>query len=613
MNAKTGTTDISGSRASLPIWVCVQAVVVALLFRADVFGTVVLVAVFAVTGWMFAQRGIGFSGYAVATAITAVGTYTIERLVGPDHLSPWLVALCFGCGLALSWWIAKGSNIAGQLLAECEIPALVTSFLLTFRWPQQSALDYLALFKFEDNASWVGIASQTMLTDSRPTVTGFGAFVLRAVMAGVSVGRFGFEESAKLSDSYIVVGISYQLLIFLAATFAGISLARLVPGSQRTLRIVLATSGSALAYVLLGLPLSTGHLTFIGSLVFLWAYVTLPQQLGEAARKIMFVRFALLLGAVGMWWPLAPVAMVVVVVQEAQEDWFRRLMTRIRTVNSTLPIVVILLICAVLSAIVLAAVTSLPLGIRDFFAVKGGLQPLPQNLLPLGLFGVAMLFIWRSERRGVESWILITTTATSYALLLALAAQFVGPDYAINYSPAKLLLLVAIFLGPFSLCIPAFVLRQRNGLLPIALVGCLVVSQGWLVSSWSLNNPRTVVPPTWGRSLLDITDVDQATVFCLTSQQDRRMEAYECSRHASALTNFDYEAGAAWRHMILFPGGPDVANQERVNLIADGIRSEIAENRRVVFLNLDAQFDVAEVDQWWIPGLPRTRDELVTP
>jgi hypothetical protein len=265
------------------------------------------------------------------------------------------------------------------------------------------------------------------------------------------------------------------------------------------------------------------------------------------------------------------------------------------------------------SALTLLAITSLPLGIRDFFAVKGGLQPLPQNLLPLGLFGVGVLYVWRSARHGVENWTLITASIAAYALLLAIGSQFVGPDYAINYSPAKLLLLVAVFLGPFILTIPAFLLRQRGGMLTVVLVGCLVISQGWLVSTWSLNNPRAVAPPVWGAALLDITDVDQASVFCLTSQPERRMEAYECSRHASALTNFNYDAAAAWRHMILFPGEPDPANQERVKLIGDRIRSEMAANRSVVLLNLDPQFEIAEVDRWWIQDLPRTRDELVSP
>lgn len=255
----------------------------------------------------------------------------------------------------------------------------------------------------------------------------------------------------------------------------------------------------------------------------------------------------------------------------------------------------------------------LPLSVRGFFEVKGGLQPLPSNLVPLGLFGAALLVAWGGHHRMGEGWVVILLTVVLYAFGLVISARFVGPDYAVNYSPAKLLLLVPVLLSPIMLSLPAFLLRERNGWSAAGLVLALALSQGWLVSSWSLNSPRAVAPPAWGQALLNTVDVDQATVLCLTAVPERRMEAYECSRHATALTNFDFNSGAAWRHMLLFPGAPSAEGEERVAIIRNGIAEEISRGGEVVFLSIDPEFLTAPEDVWWMADLPRSEDTSTLP
>jgi hypothetical protein len=314
-----------------------------------------------------------------------------------------------------------------------------------------------------------------------------------------------------------------------------------------------------------------------------------------------------------MWWPLIPVALAIPLAHEAQAPWARQIAGKVWT-SSKARLVGVgagLVVLAALGGKIL--VDFLPLGFRDFFQVKGGLQPLPPNLLLLGLIGIVLLFIWRESGSIRESWFLMMAVAASYTCLLALSSQFIGPDYAMNYSPSKLLLLFAILSAPFVVSLPLYLLRQYGGLAVMGVAACLVVAQGWSVSSWTLNSPRAVAPPVWGNSVLSVVDSDEATVLCYSPAAERRLEAYECTRHATSLTNFDPAASAAWRHMMLFPGPTNPENDARVALIKEGVSRAISQNRPVVLLALSPELPMSEADSWWLSTIQFSREEQVTP
>lgn len=604
---------VSGSWPAAVSLALLQALSVGLMLRAGSVATVLVVASLTIFFTYTVRRGVGLVALASAVVVSSVGLYGTEKLFGPENLSKWILVAFLIIGCAVTAGVTRKVRFDHLRLFDCELPAILTAFVLAFRWPQRTPLEFLGLLKFEDNASWLGWASQFLGTKPTPLATGFGGAVLESVLAAVSLSRTGVTGSGQLSDAYVVVGLTYQLLIFMAAAFAGITIARLVPTSSSAKRILAAVGGSSLAYVLLGLPLSVGHMTFIGALLFLWAFMTLPQETSTRSVPSSILGGIVLVGAAGMWWPLIPVALAIPLAHEAQAPWARQIAGKVWT-SSKARLVGVgagLVVLAALGGKIL--VDFLPLGFRDFFQVKGGLQPLPPNLLLLGLIGIVLLFIWRESGSIRESWFLMMAVAASYTCLLALASQFIGPDYAMNYSPSKLLLLFAILSAPFVVSLPLYLLRQYGGFSVIGVAACLVVAQGWSVSAWTLNSPRAVAPPVWGNSVLSVVDSDEATVLCYSPAAERRLEAYECTRHATSLTNFDPAASAAWRHMMLFPGPTNPENDARVALIKEGVSRAISQNRPVVLLALSPELPMSEADSWWLSTIQFSREEQVTP
>lgn len=612
MTTKT-KTFAPASWPAVAIFAVVQAATLGLLLHAGAATTLIVVALSTIFFAYTARRGVGLIALAAAAVIASGGVYGTEKLFGPESLSKWVLILFLVAGCAVTAALVRHVKFDHIRLFDSELPAIVTAFALVVRWPQRSPLEFLGLLKFEDNASWLGWASQFLGSKSTPIGTGFGGAVLESVLAAVSLSRSGMTGSGQLSDAYVVVGLTYQLLIFTAAAFAGIAIARLLPNSSSPKRTLAAVGGTALAYVLLGLPLSVGHMTFIGALVFLWAFMTLPQDPSTRSVSTSVLGGLVLVGAAGMWWPLIPVALAVPLAHEVQAPWAKRLADRVWSSGKVILVGVGVGVVVVAAVAGKAIVDFLPLGFRDFFQVKGGLQPLPPNLLLLGLIGIVLLFIWRESRPSPEPWFLVMAAAASYTCLLALASQFVGPDYAMNYSPSKLLLLFAILSAPFVLALPLYLVRHRGGLAVIGVAACLMVAQGWSVSSWSLNSPRDVPPPAWGSAVLAAVDADEATVLCYSPAAERRLEAYECTRHATSLTNFDPAASAAWRHMMLFPGPTNPENDSRIALIKEGVAREMSENRSVVLLLLSPELPMSEADSWWLSTVEFTRQEPATP
>lgn len=590
-------------------WTSVQALTISLLFGAGTTATILVFLVMTLVGLIGSRGGVGVVLHAIFLVIAAILMYAVELVSGPQQLTTGWIVVCLVAGLLLALWLSRACSFAIPRLADTEIPAIITAFCLSIRWPQRTASDFLGLLKFEDNAAWVGMVSEMFRSDANPVFSGPAVSMLRSVMAPTALMRFGTINDQVPGDAYLVAGLTFRMMVFLAAVLAGVAIGRLIPSNARSIRIIVSVGSTGMAYVLMGLPLSTGHLTFIGALIFLWALISLTRD----DVRVGTIRVILLAGVVAMWWPLAPLGVALLLLWSMQTDAASKFLSRSRAnrYRSLAPLLVICVVVAVVFS--LAVVNTLPLGFREFFQVKGGLQPLPPNLLPFGLGGAVVLVLWRSTSRVVESWASTVGSLVLYAFALIVIAQFVGPDYSINYSPAKLLLLTAIFLAPFMFCIGPYLFRKEGGLVPIAMIACVILVQGSFVVGWSLNSPRASTPPRWGKSLLEIANRGDAAVFCSTAVPERRLEAYECSRHASALVDIDLESGNAWRHLVLFPEPESPASSERVNLIVNAFTTLKAQRQRVVVLSLDERFTIAESDKWWFERLPRFKRELIQP
>lgn len=587
------------------IWVLAQALTITVLFSGGIRASVFLFLVLTVIGIVASNRGLGIIVHVASLVVAAYLMYVIEVFVGAARIATLPVLVCLFVGYAGVLLILRGCSFSKSRLVDCELPALVTAFCLTVRWPQKTALDFLGLLKFEDNAAWVGVATQMFRADADPVFSGPAISLLRTFMAPVAVTHFGETGNPQLSNSYVIVGLTFKILMFVAATVGGVAISRLAPTSSRVARSLLAVSGSAISYVLMGLPLSTGHLTFIGALAFLWSYLCVSDETGDSKVGHRFLQVATVAGFVGIWWPLLPVGVLWLALQTSLSSSVRQfsglVLKRYRWLIVTVGIGAVLGVITV----GLRMTDLLPLGFKEFFQVKGGLQPLPPNLLPFGFAGVVALAVWRFSQSRVENWVMLVISLGLYAFGLVLISQFVGPDYGLNYSPAKLLLLTAIFLSPFMFLVPAFILRSQNHLTAVGLFLCLAMAQGAYVVGWSLNSPRVTPAPRWGKTLLDTADEGNTVVFCQTSVPERRFEAYECSRHASALFDMSLEVGEAWRHLVLFPEAPSPESEARVKTLVDGLSDQINHRKKVVLLSLDEEFKIDAGDQWWIDRLPQ--------
>ena len=598
------------------MWSVALAVAVMLVLDTDTsVGVMLFFVVFSFGSW-FANRGAGIVWIPLGIVASSVIVHFFDLIIGPEHLTVTLAFVILILGNLAIMPLRERISSPRRFLSECDLPALATAVLLTVRWPQTKSIDYLGLLTFEDNAAWVGMGSELLRSDPEPSYTGPAVSLLRSAMSMVRLTHSGGRGSTLPGDSYVLVGLTYLFFIFLAATVAGSAIARLIPNASKAVRIVLSIGGSAFTYVMLDLPLSTGHLTFIGSLMFVWALFCLPQGLDATRGTVALPMTILLIGAASIWWPIAPAGVSLLILTAASRPRFRRIWRRwpIAVSSRMRPafrLGVVLLATLAMTLVIVSAIRFLPMSFRDFMNAKGGLQPLPQNLLLLGSAGILTLFIWRMNDRVEEGWIAVIVVLATYALGLSLVAQFVGPDYAINYAPAKLLLFFGIVLAPFMFITPAYLLRNQSEHAWALLTAVALVVQGSFISNWSLNSPRLTPPPTWGTALLDAANHGNSIVVCLTSVEERRIDAYVCSRHAASLSEIDPDAAAAWRHLVLFPESESAAGQQRVDVIAAELKQQVRRRVEFVILSIDEEFRVADVDEWWFSQLPQPDTKLL--
>ena len=502
-----------------------------------------------------------------------------------------------------------------------ELATLGTSFILIHRWPMRSATDYLTFISYEDNAAWTQTAAGFREGNYK---SGLGGFVLDPLM-GTLHGLLQFSSrntAARPSTTFIITGTTYAVLEFIAILCAGLIVVRLSKSKAHTsyLILVLAPLSTALAYSALQIPQSTGHLTFIGALLFIWSLglvgiVPLTHH-SRDAKNVFLTCSLLLLGMTGMWWPLIlilPVALFLSLqLMSPTRDIKRQLFQRKIKKEKLLIIKIAALILAIpISIPIVKNLTSM--SVRDFFVVKGGLHLASNSLLVASALSLLVLMFLLESKEEPQYFpnnaahIFTSTIALTGVLAAVLYAVslFIGPEFAQNYSVQKVMLLFALAGAPI-LIVMVNSAAEHMGRPNISLVAIpLAFFLGALTIGWNLNSPRVLTPPAWGANLVRVADENPgAAILCSTSDPARNVESYICTRHASALQPLDGTLVADWRHVQFFPTRLLIADDFRIQRMKYDISQLISQNRKVIILSLEENFSIADEDTWWMNQLP---------
>lgn len=555
-------------------------------------------------------------------ALTGILVTLYTHIPGSPELPNILLPLICGGSISIMSLTLKEPKSSISIRTRItELATLGISFILIYRWPMRSATDYLSFISYEDNAAW----TQTVAGFREGNYqSGLGGFVLDPLM-GILHGllKFGSSNSAaRPSTAFIITGTTFAVIEFLAILCAGLIVVRLSKLNNQIsyLPLVLAPLSAALAYSALQIPQSTGHLTFIGALLFIWSLGLLGiaplNHHSRESKKVLLTCSLLLLGMTGMWWPLIlilPVALFLSLQLMSPTQGIKILFFK-QARNGGKPLfmgIVALALAVPISLPIIRTLTSM--SVRDFFVVKGGLHLASSSLLVASSLSLLILMILLGSKESLQhfpnnsSHVFTSTIALTGVLAAVLYAVslFIGPEFSQNYSVQKVMLLFALAGAPI-LIVTVNSGAERIGRPNISLVAIpLAFFLGTLTIGWNLNSPRVLTPPTWGANLVRVADENPgAVIFCSTSEPARNLEAYMCTRHASALQPIVGTLSAEWRHVQLFPTRSLIADDFRIQRMKYGISQLISQDYKIIILSLEENFNIAAEDSWWMNQLP---------
>ena len=565
-------------------------------------------------------------GQVVLTAIGGLAIYGIlvslyTHIPRAPELSVVLLPLICGASMSMmSLALREPKTTISIRTRITELATLGISFILIHRWPMGSATDYLSFISYEDNAAWTQTAAGFREGNYK---SGLGGFVLDPLMGTLhGLLKIGSQNSAaKPSTAFIITGTTFAVVEFLAILCAGLIVVRLSKLKEKnSLILVLSPLSAALAYSALQIPQSTGHLTFIGALLFIWSLglvgITPLIHHSRESKKVFLTCSLLLLGMTGMWWPLIlilPVALILSLqLMSPTRDIKNLFFKQTRNRGKLLLIEIAALALAIpISLPIIRTLTSM--SVRDFFLVKGGLHLASSSLLVASSLSLLILMILLESTESPQyfpnnSSHIFTSTIASIGLLAAVlyaVSLFVGPEFSQNYSVQKVVLLFALAGAPIFI-VTVNSGAERIGRPNISLMAIpLAFFLGTLTIGWNLNSPRVLTQPTWGANLVQVADENPgAVILCSTSDPARNPEAYLCSRHAAALQPIAGTLSAEWGHVQLFPTRLLIADDFRIQRMKYDILQLISQNRKVIILSLEENFSIADEDSWWMNQLP---------
>ena len=590
------------------------------LVSDQVLPTLLVMAFFTMAGLF--SRGISHITLSTVGGVTTAGIVLASVSLIPGSPAIPIVIFPLVTGIFIFAFVVLSKDFFFNSNTQvAEYLTLATAFLLIQRWPLYRTVDHLAFVSYEDNAEWIQIATE--FRNSRYRSSG-GAFVLEPLMASLhSIVSMGSQAISRApSTAFVVTSVSYGIVEFLGAISAGLLFARLAQRVDKpsVLMLIVCPAATALTYSALQIPQSTGHLTFMGALMCIWALGLMGAYSIESSSlvglKFIVASTSLLLGMAGMWWPLLlilpPAVLMVVSTVIPVSEIKSRLMTgtrssSVRIFSGLLPLSFGVALC-------------IPLGrqfrsisVRDFFVVKGGLHLASNSLLGLSALSLVLLaVILESKSTGSKSSRNSSSVCIGTIGLVGLLATamyivsiFVGPEYAQNYSVQKITLLFALAGVPLMVIVVGLGV-QVIGLRTLNFVAVpLIFFAGTLTVGWNLNNPRILVPPTWGSTLIHVADTNPgATILCTTSDPARNLDAYLCTRHASALHAAVGKLAEDWRHIQLFPTRLGTEDDARVFRVKSSMLELLEGKNSLIVLSLETDFKIADEDLWWMSQLP---------
>lgn len=532
-----------------------------------------------------------------------------------------LISTCVACVQ-----IRKLSRAAFTWMYRLGESVVTFSVLALFlRWPLKSPSSYFSFLSYEDNAGWISTASSFLPHEIGGYSDGAGGFVLDPLIAVVHLLTSGFSELRLVpSLAYQVVGITYalvELLGVLCVGYAtlGYALKRL-PREGIFTSIGLSLASAGLAYVALQIPRSTGHLTFIGAMTFIWSLGCIEPTMGEncepSHRGKLLLGGVLTLGFVGMWWPLALVALMMIPARTITHRAIYFLRSAVSVRRSIVLICGLSLVTVSLYKPVSTGFRSMPL--REFFAVKGGVQPPPSYSVLVSLLVFVALWFTSSAKSHTGSTrndegiqLKVVSLIGALTACVYLASYFIGPEYSQNYTVQKVHLLFVLSVVPLAgIAIVGICSRvglPRSTFVPLVVV--FIIGQQSI--GWNLNDPRSVSPPAWADQLLEAVDTyPNSVVLCTTSDPQRNMDAYLCSRHASAVQSEENQLGKNWRHLQVFPQNVTPEDSARVVELQGEIAQRLSAGVKVLLFSLEPTFAIAQEDSWWMNQLPLSQIKI---
>ena len=545
----------------------------------------------------------------ITIVISGVGISVLERagiLVQLNLLAIFFVVTLFLVSVINAERFGNLRSNRGSTISQLVV--LIIGLVLIRRLSIDTPLKQFAFLTYEDNAAWISTAARSSSIHSAGYVRGFGGFSLDPLMALLNCLVDSDTAISSPLNIYRTTTFAYLLLEFLAITAAGLFVLRFI--SHKPNRLILSTSAAsgciALCYVALQLPRSTGHLTFIGAILFIWLILLLSTLNIQSMNFFHVVNTALLVGALGMWWPFILVVAIMLIASSAQisRNSFQRVISYKR--KPLLAAITLLIFGLGLSLITPIFTESLSsLSIRQFLTTSGGVQPVPGQLILVGVIG---LFIYTAAVRESAQRLAGVSPILALGILvivLQIASNFVGPDFLPHYSFLKTLLLFSIATIPLIMSAVLNLISDRNikeGAV-IALLSAYAI--GSFTVGWDLNNPRNLAAPTWSASLQSLSVSSPGSlILCTTSDPTRNLEAYLCSRHAAALQNENNRLAEAWRYLVINPSQSLEGNTQLALELKAAIDLALLEGQRINLLSFESMYQVAEEDLWWMSQLP---------
>ena len=587
-------------------------------------GTRIIVAI--ATTLIFALSGgvtLGFFAFAVALCLVS----TLHLLTAIPTLS-WGLPQSYVCWVfpvaclvsSLSLNRCEFSLIKGLKSDSQDLLILIFGSLLILRWKVFGFAHVLGVLKAEDNGRWIMAASNLSSYSGatiRPDSSAGGGYLLDYLIGVVRFITVGGSARANSdpATSYLVIMNCYYIVLLIAfvaiGCFASTSLRKF--GLRKNYIIAPLGTLFLLAPTMFRIFINYGHLSLLVAILFFWLTCLLLLSMSEGLAS-SFLRSCLVglvaLGIMGGWWPAIPLTIVVLVsllLCHAHSSIF----TRFRLIKFILGLLFILILLLLL----LTGDKAIS-NFRAFYTASGGAITFDESNLALCFIGLATfiyLFSKITTKKFIDNLTVIPFIASGfYAIFLLLSSQFVGPNFFAGYSANKVLAFFIIVSLPLLLISGIAIIQQslnfHGAVLSIFFI-YLVTSIGF-GSNW--NFPRPIAEPIWAQTLIDVVrNYPGSPIVCVTSQEELRMEAYVCSRHASSISNrnttdnflhgrnFEY----IWRTLIVTPRS--LVDRESFPISEEFRLFQDDPNYKVpVAILLNSEFGIMQADSWWMENLP---------